>query len=58
MNTDKLKVLGPMLFLKFSLLMAVVLSLTVVKPIAYAAHSGTQKICSIVMDSNDCTKHC
>lgn len=58
MNTNKLTYIGPMLFLKFSILMAVVVSLTMVKPMAFAAHKGTQKICSFVMNADDCAKHC
>lgn len=58
MNAFKLKVIGPMLFLKFTILMAIVFSLTIAKPMAYAAHKGTQKICSVVMNADDCVKHC
>ncbi len=58
MNTPKLRVIGPMLFFKFTILMAIVVSLTVAKPMAYAAHIGTQKICSIMMNADDCVKHC
>lgn len=58
MNAFKLRVIGPMLFLKFTILMAIVISLTVAKPMAYAAHKGTQKICSIMMNADDCVKHC
>ena len=58
MDTIKLKFIGPMLFLKFSILMAIVISITMVKPMAIAAHNGTQKICSFVMDPDDCAKHC
>jgi len=54
----KLKFIGPMLFFKFSILMAIVISLTMVKPMAIAAHSGTQKICSYIMHADDCAKHC
>jgi hypothetical protein len=55
---NKLKLIGPMLFLKFSILMAIIVSLTMVKPMAIAAHKGTQKICSFIMDRDDCAKHC
>jgi hypothetical protein len=54
----KLKLIGPMLFLKFSILMAIIVSLTLVKPVAIAAHNGSQKICSLIMDRDDCAKHC
>jgi hypothetical protein len=55
---NKLKFIGPMMFFKFTILMAIVFSLTMVKPMAIAAHNGTQKICSFIMDANDCAKHC
>lgn len=54
----KLKFIGPMMFFKFTILMAIVFSLTMVKPMAIAAHSGTQKICSYIMTADDCAKHC
>lgn len=55
---NKLKFIGPMLFFKFTILMAIVFSLTMVKPMAIAAHNGTQKFCSYIMDADDCAKHC
>ncbi|MSN27378.1 MAG: hypothetical protein GJV46_16125 [Geobacter sp.] len=55
---NKLKFLGPMLFIKFSILMAIIVSLTLVKPMAIVAHNGTQKICSFIMNADECTKHC
>jgi hypothetical protein len=55
---NKLNFIGPMLFFKFSILMAIVFSLTMVKPMAIAAHNGTQKICSFIMDTDECAKHC
>jgi len=55
---NKLKFIGPMMFLKFTILMAIVFSLTMVKPMAIAAHNGTQKICSYIMNTDDCAKHC
>lgn len=55
---NKLNFIGPMLFFKFSILMAIVFSLTMVKPMAIAAHNGTQKICTFIMDADDCAKHC
>lgn len=55
---NKLNFIGPMLFFKFSILVAIVFSLTMVKPMAIAAHSGTQKICAYIMDADDCAKHC
>lgn len=54
----KLKFIGPMMFFKFTILMAIVFSLTMVKPMAIAAHNGTQKICSYIMAPDDCAKHC
>lgn len=58
MKTNNFTFLGPMLFLKFSILMAIIVSLTMVKPMAIAAHKGTQKICSFIMTPDDCAKHC
>jgi len=58
MHMDKLTLIGPMLFLKFSILMVIVVSLTMVKPVAIAAHKSTQKICSLVMQDAECAKHC
>lgn len=58
MNLNKLTFIGPMLFVKFSILMAVIISLTIVKPMASAAHSGAQKVCWFVMEPDDCAKHC
>lgn len=54
----KLKFIERMLFFKFSILMAIVFSLTIVKPMAIAAQNGTLKICSYFMDPDDCAKHC
>ena len=58
MDSNKLKFIGPLLFLKFSILMVIIVSLTMVKPMAIAAHQGTQKICSFVMQVDECAKHC
>lgn len=58
MDINKLKFIGPMLFLKFSILMAIIVSLTIVKPMAIAAHKGTQIICSFVIQVDECAKHC
>ena len=58
MNVNKLNYIGPMLFLKFSILMLIIVSLTIVKPAAIAAHKSTQKICSFVMTLDECAKHC
>lgn len=57
MQINKLPFVGPMLFLKFSILMAIVLSLTVVKPMAMAAHNVSKKACSFIMKT-DCSQHC
>ncbi len=43
MDSNKLKFVGQMLFLKFSILMAIIVSLTIVKPMAMAAHNGAKK---------------
>ncbi len=48
------KVLG----LKLLILSALVLSMTLAKPTAMAAHQGTQQICSFIMHTEDCRKHC
>jgi len=58
MHMDKLTLIGPILFLKFSILMVIVVSVTMVKPLAIAAHKSTQKICSLVMQDAECAKHC
>ena len=58
MDSKKLKFVGPMLFLKFSILMAIIVSVTIVKPMAIAAHVGAQKACSFVMKSDECVKRC
>lgn len=58
MNSIKLNFVGPMLFLKFSILAITIFSLTLAKPAASAAHLGAQKICSFVMKADDCAKHC
>jgi len=47
-----------MLGLKLLMLSTVVLSLTLAKPAAMAAHQGTQKICSLIMLKAECSKHC
>lgn len=58
MDSNKLKFVGQMLFLKFSILMAIIVSLTIVKPMAMAAHNGAKKVCSFVMKADECVKHC
>lgn len=58
MEGRKFDLLGKLLFLKFLVLSAVVLSLTLARPAAIAAHQGTQKICSFIMQTDDCSKHC
>ena len=47
-----------MLGLKLLLLSFIVLSLPLAKPAAIIAHQGTQKICSFIMHTEDCGKHC
>jgi len=58
MNTKKLTFVGPMLFIKFSILAVTVFSLTLAKPAASAAHLGAQKVCSLLMTADECAKHC
>ncbi|MBT0663067.1 hypothetical protein KI809_02035 [Geobacter pelophilus] len=58
MNMTKLNFVGPMLFVKFTILAVTVFSLTLAKPAASAAHLGAQKICSLVMTADECAKHC
>jgi len=58
MDSNKLKLLGIMLFLKFSILIAIIVSLTIVKPMAMAAHNDAKKVCSLVMKADECVKHC
>jgi len=58
MSRNKLTFIGPMLFIKFSILMAIIITLTMVKPVITAAHTSAQKICSYIMESDDCAKHC
>lgn len=47
-----------MLGLKLLILSIIVLSLTLAKPTAIIAHQGTQKICSFIMQTEECSKHC
>lgn len=47
-----------MLGLKLLMLSALVLSLTLAKPAVIVAHQGTQKICSFIMQTENCGKHC
>lgn len=58
MKSGKLVFVGPMLFAKFSILVVIIASLTLAKPVAIAAHKGAQKICSFVMPAGECAKHC
>jgi len=58
MNVNKLNFVGPMLFVKFTILAVTIFSLTLAKPVAGAAHLGAQKICSFVMSTDECSKHC
>ena len=48
------KVLG----LKLLLLSFVIFSLTLAKPAAILVHQEAQKICSFIMQTEDCGKHC
>ncbi len=58
MKEFSVKVVEKMLGLKLLVLSAVVLSLALAKPAAIVAHQGTQKICSFIMHTEDCRKHC
>lgn len=58
MKEFPVKVVEKMLGLKLLILSALVLSLTLAKPAAIVAHQGTQKICSFIMQTEDCGKHC
>lgn len=58
MDSTKLESAGHLLFLKFSILMAIIVSLTIVKPMAMAAHNGAMKVCSSVMKADECVIHC
>lgn len=58
MKVNNLTFVGPMLFAKFSILTVIILSLTLAKPAAIAAHKGAQKVCSLVMQAGECAKHC
>lgn len=58
MKEFPVKVVEKMLGLKLLILSALVLSLTLAKPAAIVAHQGTQKICSFIMHTEDCGKHC
>ena len=58
MNVSRLNVVAPMLFVKFSILVTIIISLTLAKPAAIAAHKGVQKICASIMTAADCAKHC
>lgn len=44
--------------IKILLLTFVVLSLALGKPAAATVHVGAQKVCSLVMPSDQCAKHC
>ena len=51
--------LNRMLFLKFTVLSALVLGLTLAHPAVTIAHKGAQKICSLLMqDQRDCQRAC
>ncbi len=43
---------------KLLVLTTVVISLTLARPAALTAHKGAQKLCSFVMQTEDCGKHC
>lgn len=58
MKVNRLTFVGPMFFVKFSILAVIIVSLTLVKPAAIAAHKSAQKICSFVMPVGECAKHC
>ena len=51
--------LNRMIFFKFAVLSAVVISLTLAHPAATVAHKGAQKLCSLFMKSDPgCTRSC
>ncbi|TWJ19728.1 hypothetical protein JN12_01529 [Geobacter argillaceus] len=52
------KFVEKLLGLKLLILSVIVLSLTLAKPAAILAHQGTQRICSFIMQTEDCGKHC
>ena len=58
MKEFSVTVVEKMLGLKLLLLSAIILSLTLAKPAAIVAHQGTQKICSFIMQTDECKRHC
>jgi len=58
MKEFSIQTVEKMIGLKLLLLSFIVLSLTLAKPAAIAAHQGTQKICSFLMQTEECGKHC
>jgi len=58
MKEIKLKAIENLLGAKLLILSVIVLSLTLGRPAAIVAHQGTQKICSFIMQTEDCRRHC
>lgn len=58
MKEFKLAAVEKMLGFKLLVLSAIVLSLTLGRPAAIVAHQGTQKLCSFIMQPEDCSRHC
>lgn len=47
-----------MIGLKLLVLTTVVLSLTLAKPAVMTVHKGAHKVCSLIMQPEECGKHC
>jgi hypothetical protein len=58
MKEFNIQTVEKMLGLKLLVLSFIVFSLTLAKPAAILAHQGSQKICSFIMQTEDCSKHC
>ncbi len=58
MKEFPVRIMEKVLGIKLFMLSFIVLSLTLAKPAAMAAHQGAQKICSVIMQTEDCGKHC
>jgi formate-dependent nitrite reductase membrane component NrfD len=58
MKDFPVKVVEKVLGIKLLILSLIVLSLTLAKPASIVAHQGTQKICSFIMRTDDCARHC
>ncbi len=58
MKEFSIQTMEKMLGLKMLILSFTVLSLTLARPAAIVAYQGAQKICSFIMQTEDCSKHC